>query len=360
MILGHRVHHVVDELLHDRAPDFGLLERPRLRAEHRDAPSARPSGSTYRRNYTGSAPEGPATAQILHPHDDSHAYQFCPRCGGALERRLLKPTDPERPVCTRCGFVFYIDPKIAVGTIIRTRERPAGARPARDRTGLRTVGVSRRLRRPRRNADGGRHPRGARGMRPRRAARRPGQHLLLPRTRARHRRLRGHRDWRLDCASTRSVSKAPSSTSASIPWDRLAFRSTHEGLRDYLNGARHPIPACGLVAGRSMPAASCTNPDNQLKPQQSCRFFAVLLQPVTSPRHCSQVYLTAYETGDFCRLCGSPGRGRDLGRERQRQAGAVSERAGDVRGAAGRAAAAAREAAAGDGHHQELSGDDQV
>ena len=30
---------------------------------------------------------------------------------------------------------------------------------------------------------------------------------------------------------------------ASIPWDRLAFRSTHEGLRDYLDGSRHPIPA---------------------------------------------------------------------------------------------------------------------
>ena len=29
---------------------------------------------------------------------------------------------------------------------------------------------------------------------------------------------------------------------ASIPWDQLAFRSTHEGLRDYLSGARHPIP----------------------------------------------------------------------------------------------------------------------
>src|SRR4051812_50112490 len=56
---------------------------------------------------------------VLHPHDDSHDYHFCPRCGGALERRLLKPTEPERPVCTRCGFVFYIDPKIAVGTIIR-------------------------------------------------------------------------------------------------------------------------------------------------------------------------------------------------------------------------------------------------
>ena len=26
-----------------------------------------------------------------------------------------------------------------------------------------------------------------------------------------------------------------------IPWEQLAFRSTHEGLRDYLSGARHPI-----------------------------------------------------------------------------------------------------------------------
>src|SRR5947207_14455840 len=56
----------------------------------------------------------------LHPQDEAHAYQFCPRCGGTLERRRLKSTEPERPVCTRCGFVFYIDPKIAVGTIIAT------------------------------------------------------------------------------------------------------------------------------------------------------------------------------------------------------------------------------------------------
>ena len=26
-----------------------------------------------------------------------------------------------------------------------------------------------------------------------------------------------------------------------IPWDELAFRSTHEGLRDYLDGLRHPM-----------------------------------------------------------------------------------------------------------------------
>src|SRR5262245_35188106 len=51
-------------------------------------------------------------------HDESDAYRFCQRCGGVLERRLLKATEPMRPVCTSCGFVVYIDPKIAVGTII--------------------------------------------------------------------------------------------------------------------------------------------------------------------------------------------------------------------------------------------------
>ena len=45
-------------------------------------------------------------------------YRFCPSCGGALETRSLKATDPDRLVCQACGFVFYLDPKVAVGTII--------------------------------------------------------------------------------------------------------------------------------------------------------------------------------------------------------------------------------------------------
>ncbi len=48
------------------------------------------------------------------------AYRFCPACGSRLEQRLLKATEPERPVCTACGYVVYLDPKVAVGTIIRT------------------------------------------------------------------------------------------------------------------------------------------------------------------------------------------------------------------------------------------------
>ena len=45
-------------------------------------------------------------------------FRFCPTCGGALELRLLKDSEPPRLVCTACGFVFYLDPKLAVGTII--------------------------------------------------------------------------------------------------------------------------------------------------------------------------------------------------------------------------------------------------
>ena len=48
-------------------------------------------------------------------------FRFCPVSGHPLESRLLKAGDPERLVCTAsdCGFVFYLDPKLAVGTIIR-------------------------------------------------------------------------------------------------------------------------------------------------------------------------------------------------------------------------------------------------
>jgi 8-oxo-dGTP diphosphatase len=49
-------------------------------------------------------------------------YRHCPQCGGVLDQRLLKAGDPERLVCTDCGFVFYLDPKVAVGAIVRTAD----------------------------------------------------------------------------------------------------------------------------------------------------------------------------------------------------------------------------------------------
>lgn len=54
--------------------------------------------------------------------DHSDGYRFCPRCGSGLESRLLKAGEPERLVCLGCGYVFYLDPKVAVGTIIVNAE----------------------------------------------------------------------------------------------------------------------------------------------------------------------------------------------------------------------------------------------
>ena len=53
---------------------------------------------------------------------DHPEYRFCPACGGRLETRQLKTGDPARLVCASCGFVLYMDPKVAVGTIIDAGE----------------------------------------------------------------------------------------------------------------------------------------------------------------------------------------------------------------------------------------------
>ncbi|MFZ5453296.1 MAG: NUDIX hydrolase [Thermodesulfobacteriota bacterium] len=44
----------------------------------------------------------------------AETYRYCPQCGGELEARLIKAGEPHRLVCQACGFVFYIDPKLAV------------------------------------------------------------------------------------------------------------------------------------------------------------------------------------------------------------------------------------------------------
>ena len=49
-------------------------------------------------------------------------YRYCPTCAGPLQARTLKPGDPERMACGACGFVQYLDPKVAVGTIIRAED----------------------------------------------------------------------------------------------------------------------------------------------------------------------------------------------------------------------------------------------
>jgi 8-oxo-dGTP diphosphatase len=53
-----------------------------------------------------------------HHHAHGHIeYRFCPRCGGDLEKRVVKTTEPERLVCLNCSFIFYQDPKVVASTI---------------------------------------------------------------------------------------------------------------------------------------------------------------------------------------------------------------------------------------------------
>ena len=176
----------------------------------------------------------------LASHDDTHAYRFCPRCGGELERRLLKATEPARLVCRRCSFVFYLDPKIAVGTIIRASEGrlvlvrraidpgygkwvfPGGyvdrgepVTTAAIREASEECGLDVRL-------DGLVNIYSYAGRAPViivYAATAVGGTLCVDD----------------ECLETAELDRAD------IPWTELAFRSTHEALRDYLKGIRHPI-----------------------------------------------------------------------------------------------------------------------
>jgi len=178
----------------------------------------------------------------LNPQDESAPFSFCPRCGGGLERRLLKSTEPERPVCTRCGFIFYLDPKIAVGTVIATPEN-------------RLILVRRAI-----------EPGYGKWVFPGGYVDR-GEPLTV--AAIREAREECGLDVRLDglvniysyagrapvivvyaatatggtlCIDEECLETAEFDVSA-IPWDDLAFRSTHEALRDYMAGFLHPVRA---------------------------------------------------------------------------------------------------------------------
>lgn len=56
-----------------------------------------------------------------HVHEASH--RFCPLCGGPLAPQVVKRGEAPRPVCASCGHIVYLDPKVAVGTIIRNGAR---------------------------------------------------------------------------------------------------------------------------------------------------------------------------------------------------------------------------------------------
>jgi 8-oxo-dGTP diphosphatase len=47
---------------------------------------------------------------------DITSPKFCPHCAGRLAPRMID--ERERLVCQECGFIFYINPKVAAGALV--------------------------------------------------------------------------------------------------------------------------------------------------------------------------------------------------------------------------------------------------
>ena len=175
------------------------------------------------------------------------AFRFCPSCGERLTPRRLKPADRERMTCPACDFVQYLDPKVAVGTIIRMEDSrlvlvrranepgyglwvfpggyvdrgehivEAAVREAREESGL-IVRV-----------DGLVNIYSYAGTTP----------IIIVYTAT---AIGGELCTDDECLEARLFS------AEEIPWDELAFRSTRDALTDYYSDARPnwPVPLSSL------------------------------------------------------------------------------------------------------------------
>ena len=158
-------------------------------------------------------------------------YRFCPRCGGALASGL-KDGEPPRLVCAACGFVFYLDPKVAACTIcmvdggivlLKRSIEPAVGKwvfPGGfvDRgEAVAAAAVRETLEEVEPPGEPHRDPR----------------RVFVPGQRGGGRRLRrrggGRRAERL-----RRVRRGAGLPAGEIPWGELAFESTRAALRDYV------------------------------------------------------------------------------------------------------------------------------
>ncbi|MDP6957977.1 MAG: NUDIX hydrolase [Planctomycetota bacterium] len=54
--------------------------------------------------------EGVTVAKIMEP-------DYCIKCAGSMEKKVPKGESRERSICSECGYIHYLDPKIACGTI---------------------------------------------------------------------------------------------------------------------------------------------------------------------------------------------------------------------------------------------------
>jgi 8-oxo-dGTP diphosphatase len=66
--------------------------------------------------------QGQGHYHLQHPIDSNWA-KFCPRCGGKLENRYVEIEQHLRKVCSGCGFIFYLNPKVVAAAVPRQEDR---------------------------------------------------------------------------------------------------------------------------------------------------------------------------------------------------------------------------------------------
>jgi mutator protein MutT len=54
-----------------------------------------------------------------HSHLEKGKVKFCYRCGGSVVERFVSEEEKHRHTCDQCGLIIYLDPKVAVGTILQ-------------------------------------------------------------------------------------------------------------------------------------------------------------------------------------------------------------------------------------------------
>jgi ADP-ribose pyrophosphatase YjhB (NUDIX family) len=58
------------------------------------------------------------------PHlSDGSQLKFCPLCGAPLVERYLDEEQCRRRVCSGCGYIFYLNPKVAAGVVPREEDK---------------------------------------------------------------------------------------------------------------------------------------------------------------------------------------------------------------------------------------------
>jgi 8-oxo-dGTP diphosphatase len=52
----------------------------------------------------------------------SNWARFCPRCGSGLEERYIEIEKHTRKICSECGYIFYLNPKVVAGAVPRQND----------------------------------------------------------------------------------------------------------------------------------------------------------------------------------------------------------------------------------------------